>query len=167
MIRRMAVIALTLGAACSSSPERGAAFRPLRVGDRAPAYAVRTLAGDSVRVGAGAPVLVNLWATWCPSCREELADLAAIERAYASRGLKVLAVSVDRGDGTRMKRFVEAEKLPFAVAHDPAGEVERKFQAVGVPETYLISSDGRMLWVQRGGIHGGLDSVRAVLDELQ
>ena len=167
MMRAALLAGLALGAACSSSSDRGAAFHPLGVGDRAPAYAVRTLAGDSVRVGAGAPVLLNVWATWCTSCREEMADLAAIDRAYASRGVKVLAVSVDRGDGARVQRFADAERLRFAVAHDPAGIVEQTFQAVGVPETYLISGDGRMLWVQRGGIHGGLDSVRSILDRLR
>jgi cytochrome c biogenesis protein CcmG/thiol:disulfide interchange protein DsbE len=166
MMRALVLATLVLAAGCSSSPDRGAAFRPLTVGDRSPAYAVRTLAGDSVRVGAGTPVLLNVWATWCTSCREEMADLAAIDRTYAPRGVKVLAVSVDQGDGTRVKRFVDAERLPFAVAHDPAGEVQRIFQVVGVPETYLISADGRLLWVQRGGLHGGLDSVRATLDKL-
>jgi cytochrome c biogenesis protein CcmG/thiol:disulfide interchange protein DsbE len=167
MTRVVVLAAIALATACSPSPERGAAFHPLSVGDQAPAYAVRTLAGDSVRVGAGTPLLLNVWATWCTSCREEMADLASIERAYAPRGVKVLAVSVDKGDGERVRRYAEAEKLPFAVAHDPAGIVERTFQAVGVPETYLIAGDGRLLWVQRGGLHGGLDSVRATLDRLR
>jgi cytochrome c biogenesis protein CcmG, thiol:disulfide interchange protein DsbE len=165
MRRAVVLLASALVAACSTPP-RDAAFRPLVVGDTAPAYAVRTLAGDSVRVGAGTPVLLNVWATWCTSCREEMADLAALERTYAPRGVRVLAVSVDAGDGTRVRRFVEAEKLPFAVAHDPAGVVQKRFQAVGVPETYLISADGRLLWVQRGGLHGAPAAVRATLDSV-
>jgi cytochrome c biogenesis protein CcmG/thiol:disulfide interchange protein DsbE len=158
-------LALALAAACSA-PARDTAFRPLRVGDAVPEYAARTLTGDSVRVGAGVPVLLNVWATWCTSCREEMADLAALERAYAPHGVRVLAVSVDAGDGTRVRRFVDAERLPFAVAHDPAGVVQRRFQAVGVPETYLISGDGRLLWVQRGGLHGAPAAVRATLDSV-
>jgi peroxiredoxin len=63
-----------------------------------------------------------------------------------------------------VKRFADSEKLPFAVAHDPAGEVQKKFQAVGVPETYLISDDGRMMWVRRGGLAGAPASVTAGLD---
>jgi cytochrome c biogenesis protein CcmG, thiol:disulfide interchange protein DsbE len=163
MTRALVLAALACAAACSA-PARDVAFRPLRVGDTTPAYAVRTLAGDSVRVGAGSPVLLNVWATWCTSCREEMADLAALERAYATHGVRVLAVSVDAGDGTRVRRFADAERLPFAVAHDPAGVVQRSFQAVGVPETYLISGDGRLLWVQRGGLHGAPAAVRATLD---
>lgn len=164
---RRALIAgsIALVSACSTPP-RDAPFRPLVVGDSAPAYAVRTLAGDSVRVGAGQPVLLNVWATWCTSCREEMADLATLDREYAPRGVRVLAVSVDVGDGTRVRRFAEAEHLPFAVAHDPAGVVQRRFQAVGVPETYLISGDGRLLWVQRGGLHGAPAAVRATLDSV-
>jgi cytochrome c biogenesis protein CcmG, thiol:disulfide interchange protein DsbE len=161
----LAGVLVALATACSA-PARDAAFRPLRIGDPVPAYAVRTLAGDSMRVGAGTPVLLNVWATWCTSCREEMADLAALERAYASRGVRVLAVSVDAGDGMRVRRFVEAEGLPFAVAHDPAGVVQRAFQAVGVPETYLVSGDGRLLWVQRGGLHGAPAAVRATLDSV-
>ena len=163
MRRTLTLAALVLAASCSG-PARDASFRPLRVGDAAPAYATRTLTGDSVRVGAGAPVLLNVWATWCTSCREEMADLAELERLYAPKGVRVLAVSVDNGDGTRVRRFVESERMPFAVAHDPAGVVQRTFQAVGVPETYLISGDGRLLWVRRGGLHGAPAAVRATLD---
>jgi cytochrome c biogenesis protein CcmG, thiol:disulfide interchange protein DsbE len=164
-MRTLTLVALACAAACST-PERDPAFRPLRVGDVVPKYAARTLTGDSIRVGAGAPVLLNVWATWCTSCREEMADLAALEHVYAPRGVRVLAVSVDAGDGTRVRRFVDAEHLPFAVAHDPAGVVQRTFQAVGVPETYLISGDGRLLWVQRGGLHGAPAAVRATLDSV-
>lgn len=167
-MRRMALGSLAVVVVlngCTRQSDRGAAFRPVSVGDRAPAYAARTLAGDSVRVGAGMPVLLNVWATWCTSCREEMADLAALEHAYAAKGVKVLAVSVDEGDGTRVRRFAEGEKLSFAVAHDRDGEVQRSFQAVGVPETYLIAGDGTLLWVRRGGLHGAPDSVRAALDQ--
>ena len=163
----LALFALFVGCSKGGGSDiepQGAAFRPLVVGDSAPAYAAVTLAGDTVRVGAGTPVLLNVWATWCESCREEMADLAALEKKYAPEHVKVLAVSVDEGDGERVKRFAQSEKLPFAVAHDPAGDVQRKFQAVGVPETYLVSADGRMLWVRRGGLAGAGPDVTAGLD---
>lgn len=161
----MSLAAVLVLAACTRQPDRGAAFRPASIGGRAPPYAARTLTGESVQIGAGTPVLLNVWATWCASCREEMADLAALEHAYTAKGVKVVAVSVDEGDGTRVRRFAEGEKLPFVVAHDPSGEVQRSFQAVGVPETYLIAGDGTLLWVRRGGLHGAPDSVRAALDQ--
>jgi len=161
----VSAFALVAAGACSKQAEsRGEAFRPLMVGDSTPAYAAISLTGDTVRVGAGTPVLLNVWATWCESCREEMADLAALEKKYAPERVKVVAVSVDNGDGTRVRRFAESEKLPFTVAHDPAGEVQKKFQAVGVPETYLVSGDGRLLWVRRGGLAGAGPEVEAGLD---
>jgi peroxiredoxin len=169
MMRRLWTIAaaLLLGGAlaCSKSEQKGEAFRPVAVGDTAPAFAMTTLAGVPMRVGGGTPILLNVWATWCTSCKEEMADLAALERKYQPQGVRVLAVSIDNGDGTRVRRFVESERLPFAVAHDPAGEVQQRFQAVGVPETYLIGGDGRMLWVRRGGLHDAPDNVLASLDQ--
>ena len=154
-----------LAAACSTPPGATRPFRPLVVGDRAPAYAARTLAGDSVRVGAGTPVLLNVWATWCTSCREEMADLAALDREYAPRGVRVLAVSVDAGDGTRVRRFAEAEQLPFAVAHDPAGVVQKRLsrrwgcrRPISSPATDGCCGCGA------ADLHGAPAAVRATLD---
>lgn len=85
-------------------PQRG--LRPVAdsagadSGSALPAYRATTLAGAPValggRGGEGLP-LVNIWATWCTSCREEMQDLAAIHHDYAPRGLRVVAVSVDAG----------------------------------------------------------------------
>jgi cytochrome c biogenesis protein CcmG, thiol:disulfide interchange protein DsbE len=152
-------------AACSSPPNDEDAYRPLAVGDTVPPYAATTLRGDSVRVGStGALTLVNVWATWCTSCREEMADLEAIHRDYAPRGLRVVAVSVDKGDGEKVRRFAEAERLTFAIAHDPAGRVQQLYQVAAVPETYLVSADGRLLWQRKGGLHGAAAEARTAIN---
>jgi cytochrome c biogenesis protein CcmG, thiol:disulfide interchange protein DsbE len=151
--------------ACSGREIGGEVYRPLAVGDAVPAYASATLAGDTVRVGGvGRLTLVNVWATWCTSCREEMADLEAIHRDYASRGLRVVAVSVDAGNGERVRRFVESERLTFTVAHDPGGRVQQLYRVAAVPETYLVSTDGRLLWQLRGGLHGNAARARAAID---
>jgi cytochrome c biogenesis protein CcmG, thiol:disulfide interchange protein DsbE len=165
MIRTAAAWALVLSA-CASPDRTGEAYRPLAVGDTVPAYGAATFAGDTVRVASGGELtLVNIWATWCSSCREEMADLEAIHRDYGSRGLEVIAVSVDAGNGERVRRFVEGENLTFAVAHDPAGRIQQLYGVAAVPETYLVSKDGRLLWQLRGGLHGSADKARAAIDE--
>ncbi len=152
-------------AAASGAPPAPEAFRPVGVGDAAPAYAARTLAGAEARVGErGAPVtLLNVWATWCTSCREEMGDLAALHREFGARGLRVLAVSVDEGPEAKVRRFAERERLPFAVAHDPGGRVQSLYGVVGVPETYLVGGDGRVLWKRAGNVHGVLGEARAAV----
>jgi cytochrome c biogenesis protein CcmG/thiol:disulfide interchange protein DsbE len=145
------------------------AFRPLAVGDTVPAYAAAVVgagAGDSVRVAAGAQplTLVNVWATWCTSCREEFADLERLHREYAPRGVRVVAVSVDEGSDAKVARFATAEKVTFPVAHDAAGRVQRLYQTVGVPETYLVSPAGTLLWRKAGALSHGAPEARAALE---
>jgi peroxiredoxin len=165
---RLAAAAYTLVlSACGSPDATSEAYRPLAVGDTMPPYTATTFAGDTVSVaaGPGSLTLVNVWATWCTSCREEMADLEAIHRAYASRGLRVIAVSVDGGNGDRVRRFVQAEGLTFDVAHDPDGRVQQLYRVAAVPETYLISPDGRLVWRQSGGLHGAADEARTIIDQ--
>jgi thiol-disulfide isomerase/thioredoxin len=130
-------------------------------------YRATTLSGTSVQVGGrGGPLtLVNVWATWCTSCREEMQDLTAIDHDYAPRGLRVVAVSVDAGSETLVRRFVQRESLPFPVVHDQAGTIQKQYHVVGVPTSYLIGADGRLLWQHVGGIHGNLAQVRVEVEK--
>jgi peroxiredoxin len=130
-------------------------------------YRATTLSGAAAEVGGpGRPLtLLNVWATWCTSCREEMQDIATIHRDYALRGLNVVAVSVDAGSATLVRRFVERESLTFPVVHDGAGAIQRQYGVVGVPTSYLIGVDGRVLWQQVGGIHGTLPKVRTEIEK--
>ena len=138
----------------------------IEVGSLLPQYSAKTLSGELVEVGGhGGPLtLVNVWATWCRSCREEMRDLAAIHRDYGSRGLRVVAVSVDAGSERLVRRVVERDSLTFQVVHDQAGIIQTRYRVVGVPTSYLIGRDGLLLWQQVGGIHGNLPKVRVEVE---
>jgi thiol-disulfide isomerase/thioredoxin len=140
---------------------------PITLGGAVPVYRATTLAGPSVELGgsAGPLTLVNVWATWCTSCREEMQDLAAIHRDFLARGLRVVAVSVDAGSEALVRRFVQHEALPFPVVHDQAGRIQQQYHIVGVPTSYLIAADGRLLWQRVGGIHGDLPTVRVEIEK--
>lgn len=156
MLAVVAPCVVALGACRASDGEAsagGARFRPLAVGDTVPAYAAPTLAGDTARVGAGAdaPVtLVNVWATWCVPCQREFPELERIHREHAERGLRVLAVSVDRGGDDAVRRFVAGQGATFTIARDPNGTIQERFQSIGIPESYLVGADGRLLWRRVG-----------------
>ena len=122
-------------------------FRPLQVGDPAPAYSTRGLKGDTLAVRAlkGKVVLLNVWATWCVPCEQEMPAIETLHRAFADSGLIIVAVSIDEpGNDATVQRFVESHRLHFTIARDPARRIERVFHTVGVPNTFLIDRNGRI-----------------------
>jgi cytochrome c biogenesis protein CcmG, thiol:disulfide interchange protein DsbE len=164
--RALAAACIVAGAACARTADHSgaAAFRPLAVGDTVPVVTLRTLSGDSTSVMPGKVTLVNLWATWCESCREEMDDLAAIDRDFRGRGLSVLAVSEDDGDAARVQRFLSSNNLDLPVAMDIDGAAKTAYQAVALPESYLVGPDGRLLWRHQGGLHGDVADARAAVE---
>lgn len=99
---------------------------------------VRTLADYR-----GSPVLLNVWATWCDPCREEMPSIQRLYDAYRDKGLRVVAISVDdRGAEPLLREFVAEHHLTFDIVHDQESAVMRTYQVRGVPQTFLISRAG-------------------------
>jgi peroxiredoxin len=113
----------------------------------APDFTVPDLSGQVVRLSAyrGRVVLVNVWATWCPPCREEMPSMERLHERLKDRGFVLLAVSQDEGPIAGVKAFVEQMKLTFPVLVDPDGEVGRKYGIWGFPESFLVDRDGRIV----------------------
>lgn len=134
------LLALAILAGCS-----GSARTPGSVGSRAPSYRALSVTGDSASLESerGHAVLLNVWATWCEPCREEMPALEAAHRAYGPRGLRVIGVSIDpRGGDVDVHRFVERHDITFAILRDPDDRVSGLFRLPGVPCTLLIDRNG-------------------------
>jgi cytochrome c-type biogenesis protein len=139
--------AALLAAAVAAAGCGGEGYRPLQEGDPVPDYAAATLAGDTVSLAdlRGRVVVLNVWATWCPPCIEEMPALDALQERMAAEDLSVVAVSIDaRADAPAVAAFVEEHDLALTVLHDPARRVERDFRTMGVPESFLIGRDGHI-----------------------
>lgn len=152
-------------AAAPATPE--AAGGSPAIGSAAPAFAVATLGGDSARVGGSArqPVtLVNVWATWCAPCKAEFPELQALHTQYAPKGLRVLAISIDTDGDAEVAASAKGMGATFAIGRDPGDEVRGRFAAVGIPESWLISADGKLLWRHSGAIPSGDPAVRSAID---
>lgn len=156
--RGWACLTVLAAAACGGDDGR---IRPPAVGRPAPAYAAVAFDGDSVSLAAlrGWPVLLNVWATWCFPCREEIPVLQALHEQYASRGLALVGVSVDaRGQEAAVRQFVSDFGMTYSLWHDPDERVQSTFLAVGVPATYLIDREGILRWRHVGPVRAG-DSI--------
>jgi cytochrome c-type biogenesis protein len=160
--------ACSLALAGCDQPE---AFRPLSVGDPAPDYVAATLSGDRVSLAdlRGRVVLLNVWATWCIPCREEMPALQRLYQELGSRGLEVVAVSVDHaGAAADVARFVEEREIAFTIALDAALGVQDAFRTMGVPESFLIDREGRIAHRWIGQFDPGAPDVReAVMNALE
>jgi thiol-disulfide isomerase/thioredoxin len=141
------------------------AFAPLRVGEVVPVYALQALDGKAVRVGPGQPLtLLNLWATWCAPCRREFPEIQRLQQHYRTRGLRVVAVSIDRGSDNPVRAFIKRVGVTFIVTHDNTGGIERAYRATGVPESFLIARDGRLLWHRVGPLDLKSQELQAALE---
>lgn len=170
--RGFAIATMIAGAAVASASCKpngngsDEAFRPIAVGEPVPEFTVRTLEGDSASIAAGQPVtLLHVWATWCGPCQKEFPEIEAIQKEFGPRGLRIVAVSVDEGDDAPVRAFVQEKGATFDIGRDPAGSVRRLYQGIGVPESYLISADGRLLVRQFGAIPEGAQAMRAAIEK--
>ena len=143
---------------------------PARVtaGSPAPEFQALTLAGDTVSLESlrGAPVLLNLWATWCAPCRRETPFLQTLHERYAPAGLQVVGVSTDtRAAAPDVEAFVQEFGVTYRILHDPDGRSMDLFSAIGLPSTYLIGSDGEVLWLRLGEVREGDRGFQEALSE--
>lgn len=146
------VLALTLfifaGCAEAGTPRA-------EIGAPAPEYVAETLDGDSVRLAdlQGRVVLLNVWATWCPPCREEIPALQEIHERFSPQGFEVLGVSIDgRSERENVRRFMSEMKVTYPLWHDADDLISNRFQIIGMPTTFLIGRNGKILWRHIGPV---------------
>ena len=100
----------------------------------------------------GQVILVNLWATWCPPCKEEMPTLQAYYDKHRDQGFSIIAIN--DGDPTPdVLQFVKDYELTFPVWLDPTYlATEQAFKSLNLPTSYVIDRTGtvRLTWV--GGI---------------
>jgi thiol-disulfide isomerase/thioredoxin len=94
----------------------------------------------------GKVVFINFWATWCAPCRDEGPSLDRLYQNYRGRGFEVIAISIDAQDAMReVSSFKKDLGLTFPILLDHEQTVYAAYQATGVPETFVISREGRVV----------------------
>jgi thiol-disulfide isomerase/thioredoxin len=92
----------------------------------------------------GRVVLLNFWGSWCPPCREEFPSLERLQQAFDSREFTVLAVTVS-DEPAAVERFLGGRQVPFDILIDGSQRTADAYRAAGVPVTYLLDRQGRLL----------------------
>lgn len=105
---------------------------------------------ESLAAYQGKPLLLNVWATWCPPCRYEMPTLEEIAGRADAEGLAVLGVSID-GDAVRARTWLRQAGIRFARHLDPQGAALRtRIPVDAVPLNVLFGASGRALWSEAG-----------------
>ncbi len=124
------------------------------IGRRAPAFDMRLFEGDSMAGPgadstlalaelAGRPVVLNFWASWCLSCRDEA---AVLESGWQRHGPEVAFVGIAVNDEPDAARgFIRRYGKTYWLGSDADGSVAVDYGLYGVPETFFIGPDGRLL----------------------
>lgn len=116
-------------------------------GQVAPTFSGNRLNGDGrldVASLRGKVVIVNFWASWCTTCRDEAAVLGAAEKQWRDKG--VVFVGVDSRDTTGpAKAFEQQYGIEYDSVVDPNAEIGQHFYVTGFPETYFISKSGKVV----------------------
>jgi len=127
--------------------------QPVVAGFRAPDFAVSDEQGETVTLAtyAGKVVLLNVWATWCGPCREEMPSMQRLYDRFSREDFEIAAISIDappervgargnpRGDPAA---FAHELGLTFPILLDPSGRIQRTYRTARVPESFLIGRNG-------------------------
>lgn len=92
----------------------------------------------------GKVVLLNLWATWCVPCREEMPALDRLQKELGSDKFEVVAVSVDKNGFDAARKFLDGIVVKsLRYYSDPTGRAPLHVKAIGMPATLLVDAEGR------------------------
>lgn len=147
-----------------------AAFRIATEPARLSELSFQTASGDKKSLAdfKGQTVLLNLWATWCAPCRQEMPALDRLDAAHDGKDFSVVAVSIDTQDPAKPKKFLEEIGVKsLAFYGDPSTGIftglKGKGMAVGLPTTVLIDKQGCALGVMSGPAEWDSDDAKALI----
>ncbi|HUI29937.1 MAG TPA: TlpA disulfide reductase family protein [Candidatus Acidoferrales bacterium] len=99
----------------------------------------------------GKTVLINFWATWCGPCKAELPDIESLSKTYASRGLVVIGVSVDKGGSllSDVSDFASRNGLTYQIVIDNDDVADAYGNVNAIPTSFLVDKNGKIVdkWI--------------------
>jgi peroxiredoxin len=116
----------------------------VHVGDEAPNFMLRDLAGNAVSLSQlrGKVVLLNFWATWCGPCRVEMPAMEQLYRTLPRREFEILAVSTDQQGAAVTRPFQREMGFTFPILHDSEYRVGLTYGARSIPITFMVDRRG-------------------------
>lgn len=93
----------------------------------------------------GKVVLVNIWATWCPPCVDEMPSMEKLYRKLKGKNFEILAVSIDESGLKAVAPFMKKSSLTFPALIDSKGTIKTVYGITGIPESFIIDQQGILI----------------------
>lgn len=156
-------IAITVAACGADGTAQDGSATAEAAGDALPGLAVDAFSGETVALTdwVGRPLVVNFWASWCGPCVAEMPDLEAVHQVAGDQVTFIGINTQDTPDAAA--DLVEQTGVTYELVRDPDGELFQAFDVFGMPSTFYVNPEGRIV-----ARHTGLltrDALLADLDE--
>jgi thiol-disulfide isomerase/thioredoxin len=161
-------LALAVTAGCASSdaargdtetPGKKQSSKSGKIGGPMPSVVVKRLeGGGKIDLGGlkGKVVLVDIWASWCAPCMEEMPLLDEMAGRLKEKGVQIIAVSIDEDKESAQTFLSSRPSWSLTVAHDPKGKLPEALQPSKMPSSYVMDAEGIIRYVNEGFERGDL-----------
>lgn len=120
--------------------------------EMAPDFNLLDMDGISHRLSdyKGKTVIINFWATWCPPCREEMPSMERAWNKIKEQNIVMLAINVGEDEDT-VFTFMADYPASFTILFDTSGTMIEQWPVQGLPTTFVVSPEGRLVYRAIGG----------------
>jgi len=110
----------------------------------------KTLGGKSVSLSdySGSVIFLNVWATWCGPCRQEMPSMAELYREFQGKGLAMVAISSE--DLDTVQDYATSARYPFPILVDPEDVLGQRFGINAIPTTFIVDKRGQLVYQHVG-----------------
>lgn len=99
----------------------------------------------NLQTKSNAPRLLHFWASWCPVCKLEENGIEAIAKDHPT-----ITVAMQSGEDLELEHYMRTQALSFAVIADNNGAIARKFGVKAVPVSFILNTDGKIVFIESG-----------------
>lgn len=124
-----------------------------KTGQKAPDFSAKTLNGETIELKnfTGSAVILDFWASWCGPCLKEMPFLIEMQKKYADKDLKIIAINIDNNK-KNVKKFIRklGKEVPFPIIFDKDKTLPKLYQPEAMPTTIFIGRDGIIRYRHKG-----------------
>lgn len=115
----------------------------------------------------GKVIMLNFWATWCPPCRREMPSMQVLSQEFKDRPFTVIAVNEWESEEIVFPFLGQLDLFPtFPILFDKSGALSQQYKVMGLPTTFIIDKEGKIVYRAIGGRDFNHPEVRKILLQL-